>query len=69
MQRLGYTNEGYYWQLEYRDTVKLLQEKLVLFLKMNERLRNNIADKHKFVNNTMDAIEFNFAENKGSEDR
>lgn len=59
MQRLGYANDGYYWQLEYRDTVKLLQEKLVLFLRLNEKLRNNIAEKHKFVNNTVEAVEFN----------
>jgi hypothetical protein len=59
MQRLEYTADGYLWQLEYRDTVKLLQEKLVLFLRLNEKLRNNIADKHRFVNNTVEAIEFN----------
>ncbi|TCC96497.1 hypothetical protein [Pedobacter hiemivivus] len=59
MQRLGYTADGYLRQLEYRDTVKLLQEKLVLFLRLNEKLRNNIADKHRFVNNTAEAIEFN----------
>jgi hypothetical protein len=35
MQRLGYTADGYLWQLEYRDTVKLLQEKLVLFLRLD----------------------------------
>ena len=59
MQKSGYTFEGYPWKLEYRDTVNLLQEKLVLFLTLNEKLRNNIAEKYHFVNNTVEAIEIN----------
>ena len=59
MQRSGYTFEEYPWKLEYRDTVNLLQEKLVLFLRRNEKLRNNIAEKYHFVNNTVEAIEIN----------
>lgn len=59
MQRSGYTFEEYPWKLEYRDTVNLLQEKLVLFLTLNEKLRNNIAEKYHFINNTVEAIEIN----------
>lgn len=61
-KRLRYTADGYLWQLEYRDTIKLLQEKIVLFLRLNEKLRNNIANKHRFVNNTVEAIEINLLE-------
>jgi hypothetical protein len=56
MKRVSYTPEGYLWQLEYRDTVRLLQEKL------NEKLRNNVRDKIRFVNNTPEAIEINLME-------
>jgi hypothetical protein len=62
MRRAGYTPEGYLWQLEYRDTVRLLQEKLLLFVRLNEKLRNNIRDKSRFVNNTPEAIEINLME-------
>lgn len=62
MRRSSYTSEGYYWQLEYRDTVKLLQEKILLFLRLNDKLRNNIRDKNRFINNTPEAIEINLME-------
>ncbi|MNY29269.1 hypothetical protein D3C86_1633000 [compost metagenome] len=62
MRRSSYTPEGYYWQLEYRDTVKLLQEKILLFLRLNDKLRNNIRDKNRFINNTPEAIEINLME-------
>lgn len=62
MRRDGYTSDGYLWQLEYRDTVRLLQEKLILFVRMNEKLRGSIRDKQRFVNNTAEAIELNLGE-------
>jgi len=62
MRKSGYTLEGYLWQLEYRDTVRLLQEKLLLFIRLNEKLRNNIGNPSRFVNNSAEAIEFNFIE-------
>lgn len=62
MRRASYTSEGYYWQLEYCDTVKLLEQKILLFIRRNEKLRNNIRDKSRFVNNTVDALEINLME-------
>lgn len=62
MRKSGYTPEGYLWQLEYRDTVRLLQEKLLLFIRLNEKLRNNIGNPGRFVSNSVEAIEFNFIE-------
>lgn len=50
------------WNLQYRDTVRLLQEKLWLFVRVNAKLRDNIRDIHRFVNNTENAIEIDLAE-------
>ncbi|WEK20403.1 MAG: hypothetical protein P0Y49_04530 [Candidatus Pedobacter colombiensis] len=62
MQRTGYTHDGYLWQLEYRDTLKLLEEKIILFLRLNEKLRNNIQNKSRFVSNKVEFVEFNLLE-------
>ncbi|MES2456410.1 MAG: hypothetical protein V4594_12750 [Bacteroidota bacterium] len=50
------------WNLEYRDTVRLLQEKLWLFARVNPKLRDNIRDINRFVTNTADAIEIDLSE-------
>ena len=50
------------WHLEYRDTVRLLHEKLVLFVRVNAKLRDNIRDIHRFVNNTAMGIEIDLME-------
>jgi len=50
------------WNLEYRDTVRLLQEKLWLFARVNPKLRDNIRDINRFTTNTAEAIEIDLSE-------
>lgn len=47
---------------DYRDTVDLLQYKLINYIRLNQPLNNNIRYKTRFVNNTEQAIQFNFIE-------
>lgn len=62
MRKLEFTPGGYLWQLDYRDTIRLLQEKLVMFVRLNGKLRNNIINKTQFFNNTVESIEINLME-------
>lgn len=48
--------------LDYRDTVDLLQWKLITFIRLNYPLTSNIIYKSKFVNVTETAVVFNFIE-------
>jgi hypothetical protein len=50
------------WNLQYRDTVRLLQEKLWLFVRVNAKLRDNIRDINRFITNTAGAIEIDLSE-------
>jgi len=50
------------WNLQYRDTVRLLQEKLWLFVRVNPKLRDNIRDINRFITNTAGAIEIDLSE-------
>ncbi|WP_288879241.1 hypothetical protein [Pedobacter panaciterrae] len=56
------TNSGRCWHLEYRDTVRLLQEKLWLFVRVNPKLRDNVRDINRFMTNTAEAIEIDLSE-------
>ncbi|WP_316820856.1 hypothetical protein [Pedobacter gandavensis] len=48
--------------LDYRETVDLLQWKLITFIRLNYALTSNIHYKGRFVNTTENAVIFNFIE-------
>jgi hypothetical protein len=48
--------------IDYRETVELLQYKLINYIRLNDRLNKNIRYKTRFVVNTDTAIHFNFIE-------
>jgi len=48
--------------LDYRDTVDLLQHKLINYIRLNQPLNNNIRYKARFVINSAQGILFNFVE-------
>lgn len=48
--------------LDYRDTLELLQWKLITYIRLNYALTSNITYKSKFVNATENAVVFNFME-------
>lgn len=53
-----------YWQNEYHFTVKLLEQKMFNFIRLNERLRENISNPVRFLQVTEQAICFNLSEFK-----
>lgn len=52
------------FQQNYRDVVDLLQQKLLNFIRLNARLRRNVVNRQRFVENTFESISFNFSEFK-----
>lgn len=62
MKESVYKTEGRLWHLEYRDTVRLLQEKLWLYVRMNGKLRENIRDLNRFITSTADGIDVDLTE-------
>ena len=48
--------------IEYRHTLELLQHKLIMKFRLNEKLNENIYYKSKFIDNTERGIIFNLAE-------
>ena len=52
------------FQQNYRDVVDLLQEKLLNFIRLNVKLRRNVMNRKRFVENTFESISFNFSEFK-----
>lgn len=51
-----------YFQQDYRDVVKFLEEKILNFIRLNPRLRDNIRNRKRFVENKADGIYINFIE-------
>lgn len=51
-----------YWENEYRFVTKLLEQKLLNFIRLNERLRTNIVYLARFVNVTETDIIFNLTD-------
>ena len=62
MNNPSYIPQRRTWNLEYRDTVRLLQEKLWLFARINSKLRDNIRDISRFMITTPVLIEIDLAE-------
>lgn len=62
MNNSSYTNSSRCWHLEYRDTVRLLQEKLWLYVRLNPKFRDNVRDINRFMTNTAEAIEIDLSE-------
>jgi len=52
------------FQQNYRDVVELLQQKLLNFLRLNDKLRRNVVNRKRFIENTFESISFNFSEFK-----
>ncbi|HMI03136.1 MAG TPA: hypothetical protein VK541_11675 [Pedobacter sp.] len=69
-QQPGYTpqEDSYkpYWENEYHYVTKLLEQKLLNFIRRNERLRTNIVYLARFVNVTETDIIFNLTDFKDS---
>lgn len=53
-----------YWQNEFRFVTKLLEQKLLNFIRLNERLRENIHNLTRFVQVSENEISFNLVEFK-----
>ena len=51
-----------YFQQNYNEVVELLQHKLLNFIRLNPRLRENIGNKGRFLENTPHAIVINLTE-------
>lgn len=51
-----------YWFNSYKDCVKLGEELILNHIRMNPRLRNNIYNRKRFVENKEDGIYFNLIE-------
>jgi len=56
------TIEKPYFQQNYNEVVELLQHKLLNFIRLNPRLRENIGNKRRFLENTPQAIVINLIE-------
>jgi len=48
--------------IEYSDVVELLQYKIITYVRLNPSLNKHVRYKTRFVENTPQAIEFNFHE-------
>ncbi|TDQ06188.1 hypothetical protein [Pedobacter metabolipauper] len=51
-----------YFENDYRDVVKLLEEKLHNYIRLNSRLRSHIGNRRRFLENKHDAIHINLIE-------
>lgn len=60
-----HTNKPY-WENEYRFVIKLLEQKLLNFIRMNERLRENINYLSRFLSVTETEMIFNLNDFKDS---
>jgi hypothetical protein len=56
--------EKLYWQNEFRFVTRLLEQKLLNFIRLNERLRENIPNLTRFVQVSESEISFNLVEFK-----
>mgnify|MGYP006951081899 CR=1 FL=1 len=52
------------FQQNYRDVVELLQQKILNFVRLNDKLRRNVVNRKSLVENTFESISFNFSEFK-----
>ena len=59
-----YVQEKPYWNNEYRDTIRLLEQKLHNTIRLNERLRNNINSRERFLEVNVSEIVINLMEFK-----
>lgn len=51
-----------HWSNEYRETVVLLEERLINLIRMNPKLRKNIFNRRRFLINKTDGIYINLIE-------
>ena len=54
--------EKTYRNSSYRDTIKLLEEKILNFIRLNDKLKSHINNRRRFVRVTVSSIEFNLTE-------
>lgn len=59
-----YAQEKPHWNNEYRDTIRLLEQKLHNAVRLNERLRNNISSRDRFLEVNVSEIIVNLTEFK-----
>ncbi|MBB5635338.1 hypothetical protein HDF26_004526 [Pedobacter cryoconitis] len=48
--------------IDYSDVVELLQHKIITYIRLNPSLNKHVQYKKRFVDNTLEAITFNFHE-------
>jgi len=55
-------DEKPYFQQNYADVFKLLDEKMLNYIRLNPRLRDNLRSRRRFIANTETMVVFNFIE-------
>lgn len=48
--------------IDYSDVVELLQHKIITYIRLNPSLNKHVRYKKRFIENTVEAISFNFHE-------